>query len=240
MRVRKRLGDTAQGFYSPYYLAWLRAVISQAFAAQLMEVLKSEEHPTTIVKINLYINFNLGSKQNPPQVHHYHQDRAISKMSFSRTNNATEVAIDANKIFASGTFKNVWQGDYTDGARKGELCVAKEFKSGSVFQSHYFEEELEIIRHSQAILGAFAAARVIRVRILLNIPEVWVYDETGENILVEPMIENFEKFNSNTGWAPRTGDAWSEAMQALSHFSYHDSNQKFLLCDLQGGSYRDG
>ncbi|KAH8747128.1 kinase-like domain-containing protein [Hyaloscypha sp. PMI_1271] len=161
-------------------------------------------------------------------------------MSFSRTNNSTKVAIDANKIFASGTFKNVWQGDYTDGARKGELCVAKAFKSGSVFQSHYFEEELEIIRHSQAIIDAFAAAGVIRVRILLNIPEVWVYDETGENILVEPMIENFEKFNSNTGWAPRTGDAWSEAMQALSHFSYHDSNQTFLLCDLQGGSYRDG
>jgi hypothetical protein len=47
MRVRKRLGDTAQGFYSPYYFAWLRAVISQAFAAQLMGVLESEEHPTT-------------------------------------------------------------------------------------------------------------------------------------------------------------------------------------------------
>jgi hypothetical protein len=193
-----------------------------------------------LVRINLYINFNLGSKQIPPQAYHYHQDRAISKMSFSRTNNSTKVAIDANKIFASGTFKNVWQGDYTDGARKGELCVAKAFKSGSVFQSHYFEEELEIIRHSQAIIDAFAAAGVIRVRILLNIPEVWVYDETGENILVEPMIEKFEKFNSNTGWAPRTGNAWSEAMQALSHFSYHDSNQKFLLCDLQGGSYRDG
>jgi hypothetical protein len=105
-------------------------------------------------------------------------------MSFSRTNNATKVAIDTNKIFASGTFKNVWQGDYTDGARKGELCVAKEFKSGSVFQSHYFEEELEIIQHSQAIIDAFAAAGVIRARILLNIPEVWVYEGPGKTSLL--------------------------------------------------------
>jgi Alpha-kinase family len=47
------------------------------------------------------------------------------------------------------------------------------------------------------------------------------------------MIENFEKFNSNSGWAPLTGNAWSNAMQALSHFSYNDSDQKVLLCDLQ-------
>jgi hypothetical protein len=29
-------------------------------------------------------------------------------------------------------------------------------------------------------------------------------------------------------------------MQALSHYSYHTSGGQFLVCDLQGGIYRDG
>ena len=29
-------------------------------------------------------------------------------------------------------------------------------------------------------------------------------------------------------------------MQALSHFSYHSSGGRYVLCDLQGGVYRDG
>lgn len=31
-----------------------------------------------------------------------------------------------------------------------------------------------------------------------------------------------------------------QVMQALSHFSYHCSAGQFVLCDLQGGVYRDG
>lgn len=57
---------------------------------------------------------------------------------------------------------------------------------------------------------------------------------------MEPFVETFEKFNSNTGWAPHTGEHWSEAMQALSHFSYHASHGQLLLCDLQGGAYGNG
>ena len=64
--------------------------------------------------------------------------------------------------------------------------------------------------------------------------------DSGIKSLVEPMIENFEKFNSNTGWADMTGGASSEAMQALSHFSYHNSSGQFLLCDIQGGVYSNG
>merc|ERR1719502_2020314 len=41
------------------------------------------------------------------------------------------------------------------------------------------------------------------------------------------------KFNSNTGYAAPD----SATMQALSHFSYHHTNGKYLLCDLQGGRY---
>jgi len=161
-------------------------------------------------------------------------------MSHSRTNNAWKATIQRDTIYASGTFKNVWQGTYTEGARKGQRCVAKEFKTGSVYEDHYFKEELEIIHHSQEIIDEFHAAGLINKDIMLNTPEIWQYEYTENKVLIDPMIENFEKFNSNTGWAPVTGGAWSHAMQALSHFSYHNSNGEFLLCDLQGGAYRDG
>ncbi|KAL7525714.1 hypothetical protein ACHAWF_001476 [Thalassiosira exigua] len=49
------------------------------------------------------------------------------------------------------------------------------------------------------------------------------------------MLEGeFLKFNSNSGY---TNGA--EFMQALSHYSYHVTGGKHLLCDLQGGHYED-
>ena len=44
-------------------------------------------------------------------------------------------------------------------------------------------------------------------------------------MLVEPYIENFMKFNSNSGKAE---DVY-EVMQALSHFSYHHSEGEMCL-----------
>ncbi|RYP80011.1 hypothetical protein DL770_006413 [Monosporascus sp. CRB-9-2] len=153
---------------------------------------------------------------------------------YSRNNDATRANIEGG-LFASGNFKNVKRGVYTAGERIGQECVAKEFKTGSVFEDHYFNEELAIIDRTQKIIDNWHDAGIIDRTIVLNTPTIWVYENSGHKVLVEPMIKNFEKFNSNTGWADNTGGAWSEAMQALSHFSYHNSGGQFLLCDLQGG-----
>ena len=52
----------------------------------------------------------------------------------------------------------------------------------------------------------------------------------------EPFIQNYTKFNSNSGWADDS-TPWPRVMQALSHFSYHITSGQFVLCDLQGGIY---
>ncbi|KAI0856216.1 kinase-like domain-containing protein [Xylaria cubensis] len=161
-------------------------------------------------------------------------------MSNSRNNDATTASISRGQIFASGAFKNVYAGKYTVGTRAGQECVAKEFKTGSVYEEHYFEQEMNIIRRTQLVIDNWHGAGIIDKRVLLNNPQIWTYTETRAKVLVEPMIQNFEKFNSNTGWASITDGVWSEAMQALSHFSYHNSGGQVLLCDLQGGSYQDG
>jgi hypothetical protein len=74
-------------------------------------------------------------------------------------------------------------------------------------------------------------------------PDVWAFQRNsrwaGHKVLQEPFIDNYHKFNSNTGWAD-SSNPWPQVMQALSHFSYHVSGGQFVLCDLQGGIYRDG
>lgn len=160
--------------------------------------------------------------------------------SHSRINLSTHAEIDTSKIFASGTFKNVWSGVYLDGPRKNTPCVSKQFKTGSVLSDYYFREELNIIALTQSIVDDFHDAGVINRDIVLNTPAIWTYEGSGVKSLVEPTIEKFEKFNSNTGWRPKTRDSWVEAMQALSHFSYHNSGRRFLLCDIQGGAYSNG
>ncbi|KAI0434454.1 MHCK/EF2 kinase [Xylaria sp. FL1042] len=161
-------------------------------------------------------------------------------MSNSRENNSTRATIHRSELFASGTFKNVYEGRYTAGGRAGERCVAKEFKTGSVYEEHYFNEEMNIIRCSQKVVDDWHAADLIDKRILLNTPEIWTYEGSGAKSLIEPMIENFEKFNSNSGWVDTTNGAWGQVMQALSHYSYHNSGGQLLLCDLQGGLYNNG
>ena len=161
-------------------------------------------------------------------------------MSSQRTNCSRKSEIEFSKVFAEGTFKNVYAGIYTSGPQKGEACVWKQFKTGSVYEDHYFDDELAIINRTQQIIDDFQAAGIIDQAILLNTPQIWHLTKSKAKGLVEPMIDNFEKFNSNTGWAPKSKDVWSSAMQALSHFSYDDSGGELLLCDIQGGSYQDG
>lgn len=43
-----------------------------------------------------------------------------------------------------------------------------------------------------------------------------------------------------SGWCSEENLDEVDVLQALSHFSYHRSAGQFLLCDLQGGIYRDG
>lgn len=163
---------------------------------------------------------------------------------YSRTNDSAEAVIYMGKIIASGTFKNVWEGIYTEGTRKGQKCVAKRFKTDSVDEEYYFAQELSLVVRAQKIIDEFHKTGILRENtILLNTPSVWIAaegEDFGKPSLIEPMITNFEKFNSNTGWAPCTGNKWGEVMQALSHFSYHNSNRELLLCDLQGGAHRGG
>jgi hypothetical protein len=166
------------------------------------------------------------------------------------TRNLSEFAsIDVTK-WEEGAFKWVHKGHYKPnptipgddgGPQNGEHCVHKEFKTGSVYESSCFDTDLITVSKAREVIDAFNAGKCCSSKeILLNQPAVWqefIPDSEGKHkkYLVEPMLEGeFLKFNSNSGY---TNGA--DVMQALSHFSYHHSGRRHLLCDLQGGHYND-
>lgn len=65
-----------------------------------------------------------------------------------------------------------------------------------------------------------------------------IRSNSGIPYLAEPVIRNFKKFTSNSGWIEESGCWTTELMEAFSHFTYHFSRGQHLVCDLQG-RYRD-
>ncbi|KAF9111039.1 hypothetical protein BGX27_005474 [Mortierella sp. AM989] len=161
-------------------------------------------------------------------------------MSESRRNNASRAVVDLLFEYARGTFKRVYQGEYVKGSRVGQPCVCKVFISGSVYEHSYFQHEMDVVRKATEIVRKFNELGLVNKKIIVNQPEIWVSEGRDKELaLIEPMIDNFEKFNSNSGWIQDT-TVWGQVMQALAHFSYHQSGGQFTLCDLQGGVYSDG
>ena len=100
---------------------------------------------------------------------------------------------------------------------------------------------MKVVEKSLDIITNYNNASLIDRVITLNTPEIWSYvDKSYGLFLCEPFIENFHKFNSNTGWISPEASAWNDVLQSLSHYSYHSTDGGILLCDLQGGIYADG
>jgi len=165
-------------------------------------------------------------------------------METARGNLSTSAEIIMSQLYARGAFKLVYKGTYTSGPRQGQECVAKMFESGSVYEEGFFQSELGVIEAAMDLIKKYNQGKFINRHIYLNQPAVWTFQPgsnyAGQKHLLEPFVENFQKFNSNTGWRDADGTAWSDVMQSISHFSYHTSGGNFVLCDLQGGVYSDG
>lgn len=165
----------------------------------------------------------------------------------ARRNSANKAFFSLKSLsapFAEGEFRWVSKGKYIEGRRKDEPCVCKWFKSGTVFEDKFFSSDIKAIEKALEIITSWNRNCFVDKLIQINIPEVWTFEKSanatwaGAKVLQEPFIENYQKFNSNTGWASNKAP-WTRIMQALSHYSYHITNGQYLLCDLQGGVLND-
>lgn len=146
-------------------------------------------------------------------------------MSPCRQNRSSQGIVARDEIIGEGSFKRVYKGRYTEGKRKGQPQATKELILNTPYTSTVFDHDIEVSRRSAEILEAWNDSGFINKRIVINIPEVWVYTREsripGVTHLVEPFIENFEKFNSNTGWVPDEQRRWTELMQVRRSCPLH-------------------
>lgn len=144
--------------------------------------------------------------------------------------------------FATGTSKEVYRGHYRNGPREGQGCVSKKFTTRSQAEEELFKDETNISQQANAVITHWNMAGIIDLPVVLSIPEVWdvwTSADSSEQRLVEPFIDNFQKFGHDRVPTGSQGEFWSDALQALSHFSYHFSRGRMVLCDLQGGIYKE-
>ena len=156
--------------------------------------------------------------------------------SFARRDPSYSGFVGQPPDIGEGKYKVVRKGTYAN----GEPAADKFLKTGVTFSSECF---LDDVKNAEAALKYVAGFYDYiekethfkgRVSIKVNIPAVWKQSDgllTGQNMLREPFINNFKKFNSNSG----ATDLTAPVAQALSHYSYHASDGNEILCDLQGG-----
>ncbi|CAE7482533.1 TMEM144 [Symbiodinium microadriaticum] len=133
---------------------------------------------------------------------------------------------------------HVYSGQYTRGIRAGQAQVSKVFKDGKeAYEDQFFDQDVALCEESIKIVEPFNKAKKFGSYVKVCRAAVWHLTRSKQRVLVEPFLSNFQNFNSNTGWQGSTN--WSEALQSLSHFSYHHSQGDLVLCDLQG-SVQDG
>lgn len=188
---------------------------------------------------------------------------AAESLPAARVNACSRAVLDKGNPFAAGTFRLVARGEYIDGDREGQLCVAKWFKSGLRKEASFFDVDRLVTDRAVQLLNQYIhGAGRSGPKMRLNVPQVWtrlprevlrVYrrggvkrgpqvvvagtELDGKKVLVEPYIEDYHKFNSNTGWVSE--GRWAGVVAALSHFSYHVSGGQLVLCDLQGSHDRE-
>ena len=144
-------------------------------------------------------------------------------------------------LYAEGGFKNVYEGVFTTGPRSNQPCVGKEIKRG--IRSYSLENDVTLSYKALDLVTKFNRTQDhIPVNLYVNIPEVVPAPRFNppKHLLLEPLIRNFVKYNSNSGWTLDDGSFYDEIAQALSHYTYHCTRGNLLLCDIQGGRFNKG
>lgn len=167
------------------------------------------------------------------------RDNTTSRYAAAQGDDGLDAEIFRDRLYAQGAFKLVYKGLYIGGSRRGEECVFKKFKPSVRHNADYFDKDIKAACKAAELVERWNLERFTRLKIRINVPDVCTIGRQRDQWLAEPFVYNWVKFNSNSGWC-RGEDEVDEVMQALSHYSYHASGGQCVLCDLQGGVYRDG
>ena len=118
----------------------------------------------------------LGLSRCASCVHSHSSDTPATQQSdsgrYNDSDNATFSHDALNNPFASGAFRWVAKGVYTSGARSGQACVLKWFKTGAVFEEDYFALDIKAVDRALEIVNRFNELNIVNKTVKINVPSV--------------------------------------------------------------------
>jgi hypothetical protein len=175
-------------------------------------------------------------------------NNAIAPFDFNRYNwppagNITPTRFVTNgEYIAEGTCRLCYLGKDTV---TGQPVVLKKFKKHIPKEEIFWTKDIQASREAQRFADHFNAEMKSSKPIRFIQPVVYECQSNvcapflkGEKVLVEPFLgkDVYNKFNSNSGYEDKN---CGSTMAAFSHFTYHISDGKMLVCDLQGVKRED-
>jgi len=162
----------------------------------------------------------------------------MSNSSAARTNLSSQDVRISNRKLGEGTFRICHEGTYVGGNRNSQDAACKRFKpQWRAMEMEYFASDFRIADFAISHAETWNSFSSDDESILITKGSI-IRSNSGIPYLAEPVIRNFKKFTSNSGWIEDSGCWTTDSMAAFSHFTYHDSGGRHMVCDLQG-CYRD-
>jgi hypothetical protein len=158
--------------------------------------------------------------------------------SAARTNLTSQrVNVSGNEL-GQGSFRVAYEGEYVGGNRNQQACACKQFKACFArMEDEFFQDDFRVADKAVQYAEEWNQFCEPAKEIMITVGDVHVVH--GDKFLVEPLIREYRKFTSNSGWIEDSNEHAVLAMEAFSHFTYHRSGGNLLVCDLQGRLKKD-
>ena len=187
----------------------------------------------------------LVSKEQPyVAFHHWCQSRstsfyrttsAFTDIMFAARTNLTSNAVRIHgKVIGEGTFRTCLAGTFDGGNRNGQAAACKRFKKEyRHLEDEYFSQDFQIADKVITIATDWNSFCDYDEEILVSRGSLH-RSQSGIKYLVEPLIRDYERFTSNSGWIGDTAEWTVRCMEAFTHYSYEHTAQQMIVCDLEG------
>jgi Alpha-kinase family len=154
------------------------------------------------------------------------------RMYAARTNLTSNDVRIHSEVIGEGTFRTCLAGTFVGGTRNGQAAACKRFKREyRHLEDEYFSQDFQIADKVIMIATDWNSFCDDGEEILVSKGSIHC-SSSGIKYLVEPLIRDYERFTSNSGWIGDTDDWTVRCMEAFTHYSYERTEQQMIVCDL--------
>ena len=157
----------------------------------------------------------------------------MSNSSAARTNLTSNNVKVTNHKLGEGAFRECYEGIYIGGNRNKQAAACKRFKSQyRSMEQEFFAQDFSIADKAIALAEGWNSVCEYGKEIMVS--RGTVHTINRRKYLVEPLIRDYDKFTSNTGWIGNSRNWKVRCMEAFTHYTYHKMGGQMIVCDIQG------